>query len=78
MGASQALHFGEQEAEMLGVDALLAFGNVAADGGPRQRRLGQRRVDDGVPVGLQRQRSTPMPAATAAASAGLCAQNSWV
>ena len=53
MGAGQALHFGEQKAEVLGVDALLAFGDIAADGRAHQRRLVQRGIDDGIPVGAQ-------------------------
>src|SRR6185369_12050493 len=53
MGPGQALHLGEQEAEMLGVDAELAFRDIATGRRALQRGFGEGGIDDAIPVGLQ-------------------------
>ena len=54
MGTGQALHFSEQETQVFGVNALLAFGDVALRRfGLDQRCLRQGLVDQGLPVGRQ-------------------------
>ena len=53
MGAGQALHFGQHEAQVLGVDALFACGHKATIGRALQGGLLQGLIHDLVPVVLQ-------------------------